>query len=95
MKRLLVSVLGLALLAGVFCAGSWYGHRHSRSGEGGGGPRILYYVDPMNPAHTSDQPGLAPCGMKMEPVYADQAADAAQIRLGQHLGRACDPDCCR
>ena len=25
----------------------------------------------MNPAHTSDRPGLAPCGMKMEPVYAD------------------------
>ena len=28
----------------------------------------------MNPAHTSDKPGLAPCGMKMEPVYADAAA---------------------
>jgi len=25
----------------------------------------------MNPSHTSDKPGLAPCGMKMEPVYAD------------------------
>jgi RND family efflux transporter MFP subunit len=25
----------------------------------------------MNPAHTSPEPGLAPCGMKMEPVYAD------------------------
>jgi len=35
---------------------------------------ILYYVDPMNPAHTSDRPGLAPCGMKMEPVYADATA---------------------
>ena len=26
----------------------------------------------MNPAHTSPEPGLAPCGMKMEPVYADR-----------------------
>ena len=26
----------------------------------------------MNPAHTSPAPGLAPCGMKMEPVYADR-----------------------
>ena len=36
-----------------------------------GESRILHYVDPMNPAHTSPEPGLAPCGMKMEPVYAD------------------------
>jgi RND family efflux transporter MFP subunit len=28
----------------------------------------------MNPAHTSDQPALAPCGMKMEPVFADALA---------------------
>ena len=41
----------------------------SRQGE----KRILYYVDPMNPSHTSPEPGLAPCGMKMEPVYADDA----------------------
>ena len=31
----------------------------------------MHYVDPMNPSHTSQEPGLAPCGMKMEPVYAD------------------------
>ena len=28
----------------------------------------------MNPAHTSDKPGIAPCGMKMEPVYADEGS---------------------
>jgi Cu(I)/Ag(I) efflux system membrane fusion protein len=28
----------------------------------------------MNPAHTSNKPGLAPCGMKMEPVFADALA---------------------
>lgn len=32
--------------------------------------RILYYVDPMHPAYTSDKPGIAPdCGMELEPVY--------------------------
>lgn len=36
-----------------------------------GSRKILYYVDPMNPSHTSPQPGFAPCGMKLEPVYAD------------------------
>jgi len=24
------------------------------------------------PGHTSDKPGIAPCGRKMEPVYADR-----------------------
>lgn len=39
--------------------------------------RILYYVDPMHPAYKSDKPGIAPdCGMKLEPVYADDAAAA-------------------
>ena len=28
----------------------------------------------MNPAHTSPEPGLAPCGMKLEPVYAGRTA---------------------
>lgn len=35
--------------------------------------KILYYVDPMHPAYKSDKPGIAPdCGMKLEPVYADE-----------------------
>jgi RND family efflux transporter MFP subunit len=31
----------------------------------------------MNPAHTSDKPGKAPCGMDMEPVYADATLGTA------------------
>ena len=42
---------------------SVYGHR--------AGKTVLYYVDPMDPRHTSDKPGIAPCGMNMEPVYGD------------------------
>ena len=30
----------------------------------------------MNPAHTSPEPGLAPCGMKLEPVYAEEDGNA-------------------
>ena len=42
------------------------------SGDGGSGEReILYYVDPMNPSFRSPEPGTAPCGMALEPVYAD------------------------
>src|SRR4030095_7342049 len=42
---------------------------------------ILYYVDPMHPAYKSDKPGVAPdCGMTLEPVYADEAANAVEPR---------------
>ena len=60
----------LALLT-VFLAGTWYGSRRGVKPRTAGDRRILHYVDPMNPAHTSPEPGLAPCGMKMEPVYAE------------------------
>jgi RND family efflux transporter MFP subunit len=73
MKRLVLGSLLLVILAGAFQAGSHYSSRaavHTAAPEGT--RKILYYVDPMNPAHTSDAPGIAPCGMKMEPVYADE-----------------------
>ncbi len=41
-------------------------------------PRILYYVDPMNPSNKSDKPGKAPCGMDLVPIYDEepQSSDA-------------------
>lgn len=40
--------------------------------------RILYYVDPMHPSYRSSKPGIAPdCGMPLEPVYAEDAVNAA------------------
>jgi Cu(I)/Ag(I) efflux system membrane fusion protein len=43
-----------------------------------GGPRILYWYDPMHPQYHSDKPGTAPdCGMDLIPKYADER-DAAQ-----------------
>jgi hypothetical protein len=83
----------LILLAVLFLAGSWYG-KSVADQHTAGGRRIVHYVDPMNPAHTFAEPGLAPCGMKMEPVYADdggQAAGAAMppgSRPGQTGGAA-------
>ncbi len=41
----------------------------------------MYYVDPMNPSHTSPDPGLAPCGMKLEPVYAEDAGQKPSSAL--------------
>ena len=78
MKRSYQIILIAALVMGSFWGGARYNERgagkdHDPRREG----RVLYYVDPMNPAHTSDQPGLAPCGMPMEPVYADDETSGA------------------
>jgi len=75
-KHWYVPVL-LISLAILFLVGSWYGQRKAVSQKGTGERRILHYVDPMNPSHTSPEPGLAPCGMKMEPVYADDDGQTA------------------
>jgi membrane fusion protein, copper/silver efflux system len=73
MKRYVFAGVFLTVVICAFVAGSWFGGRDSAK-VGNPGRPILYYVDPMNPAHTSDKPGIAPCGMKMEPVYADEGA---------------------
>ena len=67
-----------ALFAIAFASG--YLLNGSRSAAAGvpGERRVLYYVDPMHPAYTSDKPGIAPdCGMALEPVYADEAPAAS------------------
>ena len=64
--------------------------------------KILYWQDPMHPAYKSDKPGIAPdCGMKLVPVYAEEAEAMAEMppgtvrlsaekqqRVGVKLGRA-------
>ncbi len=76
MKRLLYVVVVLALVAAAYWAGARRGQQNAGNRSAGDPRRILYYVDPMNPAHTSDRPGKAPCGMDMEPVYADATLGA-------------------
>ena len=74
MKKPVYAVLFLVLLVGSFLCGAWYNGRETGEGKDDrGGRKVLYYVDPMNPAHTSDKPGVAPCGMPMEPVFAENA----------------------
>ncbi|HEY5912986.1 MAG TPA: efflux RND transporter periplasmic adaptor subunit [Verrucomicrobiae bacterium] len=74
MKRFLYLGIVVGLIAAAYWAGSRSGRQSLAAGSSLGARRILYYVDPMNPAHTSDKPGKAPCGMDMEPVYADSLA---------------------
>ena len=67
-QRALLIVLA-ALIPAAFLAGRFAqpAGDAARPGE----RKILYYVDPMNPAFRSPEPGIAPCGMPLEPVYAD------------------------
>jgi membrane fusion protein, copper/silver efflux system len=78
MKRARLVILIVLIAAVSFFAGSRLREKSPPQGTSSQGRRILYYVDPMHPAHKSDKPGIAPdCGMQLEPVYADGVADVA------------------
>jgi len=81
MKRLVYVGGAVAVAAAFFLIGYWSRGGSSLSQEGSG-RRVLYWVDPMNPALKSDRPGIAPCGMPLEPVYADDAGGGAASRAG-------------
>ncbi len=71
MRRIGYFSLLLLSVTWMLLAYSWTSrHTYARPAPGGD-RKILYYIDPMNPSHTSDAPGVAPCGMAMEPVYAE------------------------
>ena len=80
-------LLVVAAWAGGYGYGRWYAK--PKTGE----RRILYYVDPMHPAYKSDKPGIAPdCGMKLEPVYADEGKPAAAERKVLYYHDPKDPN---
>src|SRR3972149_4717090 len=71
----LLKLLAVIVLLAVTFAGGYVLRATRHANAQAGGRRILYYVDPMHPAYKSDKPGIAPdCGMKLEPVYADEGA---------------------
>src|SRR5437667_1888971 len=75
-----------ALLVITLAFGGGYVMRATKSTSGASKARtILYYVDAMNPAYKSDKPGIAPDGMALVPVYADEAAATGAT---EHAGHA-------
>ncbi|MBI5591171.1 MAG: efflux RND transporter periplasmic adaptor subunit [Deltaproteobacteria bacterium] len=76
MKKLFFAIFLTLLLIGSFLGGAWTS-RHGTAKYSENERRILNYVDPMNPVNVSDKPGIAPCGMPMEPVY-DSEESAGQ-----------------
>jgi RND family efflux transporter MFP subunit len=74
----LARFLVVLLVAAVAFGGGYALRGRSAGGPSHNGRKVLYYVDPMHPAYTSDRPGIAPdCGMRLEPVYADGGGPAA------------------
>jgi RND family efflux transporter MFP subunit len=83
MKKVIVIVVVLSIAVLSFWAGGRYGKGPS-DGTGSQGEReVLYYVDPMTPGFRSDKPGIAPCGMPLEPVYAEAGAGQEDIAAGR------------
>lgn len=80
MKQLLYGSVAFLLLLAAFFSGSWVNQRTTvRTATEQGERRILHYVDPMNPGNISSEPGIAPCGMPMEPVYVDDDTESGII----------------
>ena len=75
-----------ALLVITLAFGGGYLMRATKSTSSASKARtILYYTDAMNPAYKSDKPGIAPDGMALVPVYADEAASTG---ASEHAGHA-------
>ena len=77
-KPLYISLLVILMLISFAVGVRYTQHQAVSDDAGAGGRRILHYVDPMNPANTSKEPGIAPCGMPMEPVYAEDLIHGAR-----------------
>ena len=80
MRTILVTVLIIVIAAVAFVAGDRYGKKvQDSSATATTERRILYYTDPMNPGFRAEKPGIAPCGMPLEPVYAEVGAEGEQV----------------
>ena len=87
--KVLKTVAILMLLAVTFASG--YIVRASKRGTSAtAARRVLYYVDAMNPAFTSDKPGLAPDAMALQAVYADESETPAST-IGERRSASMPP----
>ncbi|HTG02224.1 MAG TPA: efflux RND transporter periplasmic adaptor subunit [Nitrospirota bacterium] len=82
MKKVMQVAIIVLLVAASFLVGSWYQKNHMKGTGSPAGRTVLYYIDPMNPAVKSDKPGIAPCGMPLEPVYADGTGGTSGLPAG-------------
>jgi hypothetical protein len=79
MRKIIFTVLIIVIAALAFVAGDRHGKDQNNGAAGDTERSILYYTDPMNPGFRSEKPGTAPCGMPLEPVYAEVGAAGEQV----------------
>lgn len=82
MKKILFVVFIILVAGFAFVAGGRYGKDLGNGSSRQAEPRILYYTDPMNPGFRSEKPGTAPCGMPLEPVYAEEGSGSEALVIG-------------
>jgi Cu(I)/Ag(I) efflux system membrane fusion protein len=72
MNKVRIAIMISIIAAISFWIGAHFNKSRSTGPEERGARTVLYYTDPMNPGFRSDKPGTAPCGMPLEPVYAEE-----------------------
>ena len=74
MKRFWIAVFLAGLAGGGFLTGAWVTWHASGTGKPAAARSVLYYICPMHPQFRSERAGDCPsCGMRLEPVYADDS----------------------
>ncbi len=71
LKKTSYCILVIIIAALSFRAGGLYWQGRDNESNAMHEREILYYIDPMTPGYRSNEPGIAPCGMPLEPVYAE------------------------
>lgn len=81
LKRTMALVAAIAVVVGVLYGGkvrAAFQHQHNQQATSSAEKKVLYWYDALNPQHHYDQPGKAPDGMDLVPLYADQVTPARQ-----------------
>ena len=83
-KRIILGILIVATLGLVFAVAThhWFGQGKSgiaAAQSAGGERKPLYWYDAMNPQHHYNQPGKAPDGMDLVPMYAKNSASSPAL----------------
>ncbi|MEM7530183.1 MAG: efflux RND transporter periplasmic adaptor subunit, partial [Pseudomonadota bacterium] len=75
-----IMALGLGLAGGIYAERLYL---NPPGAEGESGPKILYWVAPMDPNFRKDGPGKSPMGMDLVPVYEGEepSGDPAEVLL--------------
>ena len=75
LKKISYCILIIIIAAFSFRAGGMYWQSRDKDRSATLEREILYYIDPMTPGYRSEKPGIAPCGMPLEPVYAESGGN--------------------